>query len=203
MANKPLHSEFYQSKTIIVNGEVMTAKEYKAYKKAKNGVKPRKRGKTQINIVGEYMEEILKGARLMKSLSAYYDNGYQQWGNICKEILELDGIRKPFIKFRIKERETQNTINMVETKSRRNCKAVYDYLEKLGYDLDDIATNIDTLANGIIESGIINRLQGHECINGKGRRLGLQTLVQRTNKCIKHLQFCIKEIERIREDISC
>lgn len=195
-------TNFFQSETIVVNGQVMLLKEYRAMKMGKNPSKPKRARKTEINIVGEYMDDILKGARLMDSLAAYYDNGYRQWGNICKEVLELDEIRKPFIKFRIKERETRETIDMVEKKSRRNSKAVYDYLEKLGYDLDDISTIMDKLANGVIESGVIDRLQGHECINGKGRRLGLQTLISRTNKCIKNLQFICKEIERIRRSVE-
>ena len=195
-------TNFFQSETIVVNGQVMLLKEYRAMKMGKNPSKPKRARKTEINIVGEYMDDILKGARLMDSLAAYYDNGYRQWGNICKELLEIDEIRKPFIKFRIKERETRETIDMVEKKSRRNSKAVYDYLEKLGYDLDDISTIMDKLANGVIESGVIDRLQGHECINGKGRRLGLQTLISRTNKCIKNLQFICKEIERIRRSVE-
>ena len=195
-------TNFFQSETIVVNGQVMLLKEYRAMKMGKNPSKPKRARKTEINIVGEYMDDILKGARLMGSLAAYYDNGYRQWGNICKELLELDEIRKPFIKFRIKERETRETIDMVEKKSRRNSKAVYDYLEKLGYDLDDISTIMDKLANGVIESGVIDRLKGHECINGKDRRLGLQTLISRTNKCIKNLQFICKEIERIRRSVE-
>lgn len=195
-------TNFFQSETIVVNGQTMLLKEYRAMKMGKNPSKPKRTRKTEINIVGEYMDDILKGARLMGSLAAYYDNGYRQWGNICKELLELEDIRKPFIKFRIKERETRQTIEMVEKKSKRNSKAVYDYLEKLGYNLDDISTIIDKLANGVIDSGILDRLQGHECINGKGRRLGLQTLISRTNKCIKNLQFICKEIERIRRSVE-
>ena len=195
-------TNFYQSEKIVVNGQVMLLKEYRAMKMGKNPSKPKRARKTEINIVGEYMDDILKGARLMGSLAAYYDNGYRQWGNICKELLELDEIRKPFIKFRIKERETRQTIEMVEKKSKRNSKAVYDYLEKLGYNLDDISTIIDKLANGVIDSGVLDRLQGHECINGKDRRLGLQTLISRTNKCIKNLQFICKEIERIRRSVE-
>ena len=51
----------------------------------------------------------------------------------------------------------------------------------------------------LAESGIAYRYKDHECINGSGRRLGLQTLMSRSWSATKELNNIIKRCQAISD----
>ena len=129
----------------------------------------------------------------MKSLTAYYDNAYRQWGTIANNILQHGRIQPYFVKYRCKIREINETLSSLETASKRNSKMVFHYMEKLSYQLDDIRDIINNLCFGISKSGVMEQYKDHECINGCDRRLGLKIIMSRSWGAIKDLNKLIME----------
>jgi hypothetical protein len=201
--------------TVKVGDKVMTIKEYKAYVKAKKNEtliakgrkpkedKPKKRKKVEvkeISAVAWQIEKMMKPITTLKSFAAYYDHAYRQWGNIAKDILNLREIRQPFVFYRVKISELERLIADIEKMAKRNEKAAYQYVEKIAWKLDDIKTDITNINNGIQRSGVIQQHKSHECINGTGRRLGLQTLVGKSFKAMSQLEDVIGTLKKIADD---
>jgi hypothetical protein len=201
--------------TVKVGDKVMTIKEYKAYVKAKKNEtliakgrkpkedKPKKRKKgevKEISAVAWQIEKMMKPITTLKSFAAYYDHAYRQWGNIAKDILNLREIRQPFVFYRVKISELERLIADIEKMAKRNEKAAYQYVEKIAWKLDDIKTDITNINNGIQRSGVIQQHKSHECINGTGRRLGLQTLVGKSFKAMSQLEDVIGTLKKIADD---
>lgn len=193
---------FENNNTIIVNGKPMLTKEFRKMKREK--ANQQKSSKKKVNKLINDMELIsldIKGMtrriKLIKSLSAYYRNGYRQWGTIAKDIIQLKGIRKPFVFYNIKVKEMEQTLREIEEISKKNEKALFQYVEKLSYQLDDIRQYIDDLCSNIIKSGVIERYKNHECICGEGRRLGLKTLIGRSWGATMELHNIIKHCNDI------
>ena len=192
----------YDAEYIIVNGVKMTLDDYKKVikeKKSKLNIKKPKKVLTEINLLPSDIKEMMKKVKLIKSLSAYYDNGYKQWGNVAKFIINLDEIRKPFVLYRAKAREIQKTMEEISAISKRNDKSVFQYIRTLSYQLDDLCTQMDLLFKGVSRSGIVAHYANHECINGSGRRLGLQTLMSRSWSATKELNNIIKRCQSISD----
>lgn len=201
--------------TIKVGDKVMTIKEYKAYVKAKKNEaliakgrkpkedKPKKRKKgevKEISAVAIQIEKMMKPITTLKSFAAYYDHAYRQWGTIARDILNLREIRQPFVFYRVKIGELERLIADIEKMAKRNEKAAYQYVEKIAWKLDDIKTDINNINNGIHKSGVIQQHINHECINGTGRRLGLQTLVGKSFKAMSQLEDVIGTLKKIADD---
>lgn len=192
----------YDAEYIIVNGVRMSMDDYKKVikeKKSKLKIKKPKKVLTEINLLPSDIKEMMKKVKLIKSLSAYYDNGYKQWGNVAKFIINLDEIRKPFVLYRAKAREIQKTMEEISAISKRNDKSVFQYIRTLSYQLDDLCTQMDLLFKGVSRSGIVAHYANHECINGSGRRLGLQTLMSRSWSATKELTNIIKRCQAISD----
>lgn len=204
-------NSFYtdSNETIIVNGVKMTMAEYKKKikdaKKAKESAskkstrKPKKR-ETEITILPSEIKVMMRGLRLMKSLSAYYDHGYRQWGTIARDIINLKEIRTPFVSYRQKAREIESLISEIGDISKRNRKEVFAYVQKLAWQLDDAKTYIDRIGKGVSSSNVMQQFADHECINGEGRRLGLRTLVSRTYSTIKEMEKVIQRLQTIADN---
>lgn len=187
---------------IIVNGVKMPVSEYKKLKRASNPQPKKKVRKTytEITILPSDIKAMMNQVKLIKSLSAYYDNGYRQWGNIAKRIINLKEIRTPFIAFRIKAREIDSIIIEINDISKRNSKAVYDYIRRLSYLLEDVTDCINNLGNAVSKSGVISLHNDHECICGQGRRLGLRTLIARTFSATQELKTIIRRCQDIADN---
>ena len=166
----------------------------KTDKKAKKAKKRTKRV-TVINIIPSEIKSMLKQVKVMKSLSAYYDNGYRQWGNVCKTILNLPEIYSPFLHYRSKVVDVAATIEDIEKIAKGNETAVFAYVRKLSYQLDDIVRHLTALQKGVAESGVIRHYADRECINGEGRRLGLKILMKRTSDAIDELRRIITALQ--------
>lgn len=183
---------------VLVNGVLMSVKEYKSMMREKLGIKAEtkkntKKGITEIQLLSEDITNMYNKLKLMKSLTAYYDNAYRQWGTIANNILQHGRIQPYFVKYRCKIREINETLSSLETASKRNSKMVFHYMEKLSYQLDDIRDIINNLCFGISKSGVMEQYKDHECINGCNRRLGLKIIMSRSWGAIKELNKLIME----------
>ena len=203
-------SSFEKTQTISVNSQVMTIAEYKkmlAEKKKANGKKKatrrNKKNPTEITILPKDIKIMLRGAKVMASLSAYYKHGYRQWGNICKTILNLKEIQSPFVRYTMSAKAVNEVINEINDIAKHNSKSVFAYVRKLSWKLDDVAKDMKALQEGINKSGVLySPMQTHECINGTGRRLGLNILMQRTSDAIKELEVIVNNLQYIADNYT-
>jgi hypothetical protein len=188
---------------IILNGEKMPLKEYRKIMKAKNPKPTKKNTKktyTEITILPSDIHYMMNQVKLIKSLSAYYDNGYRQWGTIAKRILNLKEIRTPFVSFRMKVREIDRMIVNINEISKKNSKDVYDFVRRFSYLLEDVSDCINELSNAVSKSGVISLHEKHECISGNGKRLGLKTLISRTFSATQELKKVIERCQSIADN---
>ena len=203
MANSNTISGLYGSTdTIVVNGIRMPMSEYRKRIKAKKNVNTKKVKKelTDINLLPNEIKYMMRNVRLLKSLSAYYNNGYRQWGRIAKLVISQKEISSQFVKFNAKQAEIERTINEIKEISKHNEKAVYAFVRKLSYQLDDIKEIMVELSKAVGYSGVISRFIDHECINGEGRRLGLRTLMSRSYKAVVELEKIIRRCQNISDN---
>ena len=203
MANSNTISGLYGSTdTIVVNGIRMPMSEYRKRIKAKKNVNTKKVKKelTDINLLPNEIKYMMRNVRLLKSLSAYYNNGYRQWGRIAKFVISQKEISSQFVKFNAKQAEIERTINEIKEISKHNEKAVYAFVRKLSYQLDDIKEIMVELTKAVGYSGVISRVIDHECINGEGRRLGLRTLMSRSYKAVVELEKIIRRCQNISDN---
>ena len=190
---------------ITVGGVTYTMAEYKNIlkeKKETEGKKTKKRKKVvkEISAVAMEIEKMLKPITTLKSLSAYYDHAYRQWGTIANEILEHHKIRPHFVRYRVNVSELSSLVEEVQKMAKRNEKAAYQYVEKIAWKLEDIKEHITNLMKGAVDSGLMQLYRNEECINGKGRRLGLQTLASKTFKAIGQLEDAIGTLKKIADE---
>ena len=199
MAHSSFSSVFDKSETIMVNGVVMPLAEYRKQIRAKKSsskksIKRTKKEETPIRLLPSEIKAMLKSARVMKSLSAYYDNGYKQWGRVANDILNLKEIRPHYTLYRLKAKEMDKTIKEIADISKHNSKAVFQYVEKLSWQLEDIQDLMRKLYDGVNSCGVIYAFGDCEAINGEGRRLGLRILMIRTFKALYELDGIIKKL---------
>ena len=191
-------------------------------KKTTKKRKPKKEVK-EISILAFEIEKLTKKLPVLKSLAAYYDNSHRQWGTIMNEILKPRNISKPFVCFRVKMRELESLINDINMMSKHNEKAAYQYVEKIAWKLEDIKADITELQDGVnknnvevkgmenvmdengkmsmkIVQGVIYKYANHECMNGKGRRLGLMTLMNRSFKALVELDIIVRQMKKIADE---
>ena len=199
---------------IIVNGVKMTIKEWKqsvadkqkdrrGKKRFLKTEKPKAKKKpkvTEISLVAMQVQNLLKPITTLKSLSAYYDHAQRQWGNIGKEILEHHKIRPHFVFYRVAVSELERLVADIEKMAKGNEKAAYQYVEKTAWKIEDIKAHITNIMKGAAESGILEAHKKHECINGEGRRLGLQTLANKSFKAISQLEDAIGTLQKIADN---
>lgn len=191
---------------IIVGGVRMTLNEYKKKQKEekaateKKATRRKKKETKELNAVAQEVESLIKPITVLKSLSAYYDNAYRQWGNVANLILQLREIRSSFVFYRVKVSELERLIAEIQKIANRNEKAAFQYVEKLSWKLDDIKTELRKLMSGVSKSGICDQLKNHEAINGNGRRLGLQTLMKKAYKAIESIESAIKRLNQIVDE---
>ena len=189
----------YQSQTIIVNGKKMDLKEYKKSLKKVN--KKRKSKKyTSVTILPSEIKVMMRNVRVLKSLVAYHEHGYRQWGTIANLLMGLREIKTPFNNVVINTKRAIRLIEKINKIAKENDKDVFQYVKKLSWKLDDVKNELDTLINGISSSGVISQFGNHECINGVGKRLGLRILTQRGYKAINELSVICNKLDDIEEN---
>lgn len=191
--------------TIVIDGKPtrMTYDAYKKWKSAKTRAKNCGKKKsirvqqTEIKLLPNHITRLIKGIKVMKSLSAYYDNGYRQWGTIAREIINTPMISAPFIHFRTISYEIANLQNQIKEIAKHNEKDVFQFVEKLSYKMDDARHWMDELVKGVNDSRVCEFFADKECINGEGRRLGLRTLMMRTLFSLNDIDNVFKELNVI------
>ena len=154
----------------------------------------------EISAVALQIQKMMTPITTLKSFAAYYDHAYRQWGTIAKEILEHRKIRPHFVFCRVSISELEGLMADIEKMSKKNEKAAYQYVEKVAWKLDDIKTHITNIMKGAVESGYLEAYKKHECINGKGRRLGLQTLINKSLKAISQMEDTIGTLKKIADN---
>lgn len=191
----------YQPKTIKVGGKVVDAKEYK--KQQMSAMKKKRKGKkdaTSITILPSEIKSMMRNVRVLKSLVAYHEHGYRQWGRIANLLMGLREIKSPFNNVVINTKQAIRLIEKIDAIAKSNDKDVFQYVRKLSWKLDDVRNELDTLVKGITSSGVIMQFGNHECINGNGRRLGLQVLTQRSYKAIDELSVICSRLDEIEKN---
>lgn len=167
---------------IVVDGVKMTLADYRKSLKEKGMIKPKKRTKKILTDIQEQTLDIkglVKGCTLLKSLKAYQDHGYKQWGTTCKEILSMFRIKDAFRRYNIAYRALNELVKEVEYVGMKNEKAVYQYLDRLSWKIDDTITAVVELSSAISKSDILGHFRNEKCIYETGRRLGLKVIMSR------------------------
>lgn len=192
------------SSTIIVGGVKMTLDAYKQkIKDGKNASKPKQKKKIvqkEISAVVQEIENMLKDMTTLKSIQVYKNHAYRSWGTIANEILAYRGIRKPMAAYCVKYGELNTLLCEIKEMAKRNESAAYQYIDKMAWKLDDMRINIIEMAKAVNESGVCQRFKDHEAINGKGRQLGLGTVIQKAVKAMDNIDKAIKRLKEIADD---
>lgn len=201
-----------ENSLIVVNGVKMTLTEYRKRQRAANASarakerkkpvqrQPRDADMREIVCVSDTISRMLRPMTILKSFSAYYDNAYKQWGTISRDILQNRKIRPHFVHYRAAMRELDELLAEVQKCARRNEKAAYQFVERISWKLEDISELIGKIMKGAHDSGVLEIYGQHEAINGKGRRLGLQTLVCKAHKAIQQLRDITDECRKIADE---
>jgi len=193
------HREFESSQTIIVNGVEMTMKEYCK-------LHPRKRKTTKvanirtIKMLPMHIKDMMKQVKVLKSLVAYHEHGYRQWGRIATEILNMRDIKTPFAQVVIKTKQAERLVKKIDTIAKSNDYDVFQYVNQLQMRLEELTTQLTWLVNGITSSHITKYYKDHECINGEGKRLGLRILCIRSQKAIGELEVICQKLWDMQEN---
>lgn len=200
---------------VTINGQKMTIQEYKKYKKqkeqqmleklskakqkeiAREKRKAKKKRVTEINILPVAVKAILKNVGPIRSLAAFYDNAYSQWGTIANMVLKLPEIERPYTLYRSDALKVMTTINQIDEEAKRNSKAVYTYVQRLSWELDNLKTKMRMLYSGVMNSGVMVQLGDREIISGEKKRLGLRILMMRTFKGLEEIEKAIKTLDSI------
>jgi hypothetical protein len=193
--------------TIIINGVKMTMKEYKAYRKEKEAeknpkksVKRKKAVVKEISAVALQIESMLKQMSVLKSVQVYRNHAYRSWGTIANEILSYYGIRKPMAEYCVRFGELNTLLSDIQKMAKRNEKAAYQYVDKMAWKLDDMKANIIDMMKAVEESEVCKRFKNHEAINGKGRQLGLGTIIDKCLNTIGQVENTIEELKKIADN---
>lgn len=195
-----------QTNIIVVNGVAMSIVDFKKAQRAKNAAaKPKKKTQkkmiTEITILPTEIDVLMKGAKVVNSLAAYYNNGYRQWGNVCKDVINNRYINSPFVKFNMEARKTNHLINEINHIAKHNSKSVYAYVRKLSWQVEDLQTALRALYEGVNKSEILlSPYADSECINGTGRRLGLRILMLRAFQAMDSLDKMAKQLSLIADN---
>lgn len=190
-----------EARFVTINGKSFTKKEYDAFKKASSPKKPHKKAKRQKTYneykeVAPYIEGLMKGIKTCKSLAAYKRNGYRQWGNNCKLVLNMKEIKEPFNEFCDAFHAMDEAFDDVKRESKMGTKATFQYLQIFAWKVADLGVALKTLYDGIAKSNILaSPMANEEMICGEGRRLGLKTLVSRSFTTCANMDTLLKEAQ--------
>ena len=197
---------------IIVDGVKMTIKEWKISvaekQKTRRGkkrfldLKPKKveKKEKEISLIVEQIEKMLKSMITLKSVQVYKNHAYRSWGTIANEILAHRAISKPMSEYCVRLGELNKLIEDIQEMAKKNEKAAYQYVEKIAWKLEDMKQNIVEIIKGVEASGVCERFKGHEAIYGKGRQLGLQTVVRKCLKTISEVEDVIGTLQKIADE---
>ena len=180
-------------------------KRMQAKKKAEQSAKPTRKIdlRSDIQLLPSHIKRIVANIKTIKSLSAYYDHAYRQWGNIAKEhVIEHPMISHDFVLFRAKAKEMAELQDRIAEYGKKNEKDVFQIIEKLAYKVDDLTALMISLAHSVEESHVCDTFKDKEFINGQGRRLGLSILMTRTLLSLNDMEKLFKELQTLSNGIT-
>ena len=120
-----------QSQMINVNGVMMTLKEYRTKTRKTQKAKKQAKEMSAIKLLPNEINYLMKQVKVIKSLGAYYDNGYKQWGTKCRDyVINHKDMEIPFLNVRMRSRELMEIAKDIEKISKKGEKAVYQYVQK-------------------------------------------------------------------------
>ena len=154
---------------------------------------------TDITMVGDSVNDIVKSIKSIKSLSAYYDNAKAQWGEAARKLLSIPEIYEPYISFRSCAYGWDRMVDETMSLARRNSKSTYDMVRKLSWKLEDLKVRMTKLHKGVLRSGVLENFGRHECIDGSKKRFGLRPLMQRTVDSFRLIDRSIKKLSDIAD----
>lgn len=197
------HREFETSGliTITINGEsvTMTEKEWKKqHRKPKKTTNKIVNPKTIKQIPIE-VKNLMKSVKVLKSLCAYKEHGYKQWGRIANDIMAMRGIKVPFEQVTIKTKQAERLIKKIDTIAKKNDYDVFQFVNQLQLRLEELTSQLNLLVCGINNSHVTKVYKDHECINGEGKRLGLRILCLRSSKAIDELEVICQRLWDMQE----
>lgn len=185
----------YQPQTIIVNGVTMTMAEYNKKVRALKKAKRKKKELNEIQLLPTDIKTLMRNVKVFKSLVAFYNNGYKQWGTIHRQVLNIDDMGGKFIFVKSSILEINSIIEEICSIAKKREKSVYAYVQKLSYKMNDVKTRLQALYDVVIGTNIINSpFANHEIINGTGRRLGLKILMYKTSDAINEIDAIISRL---------
>lgn len=186
--------------TIVVNGVTMTLAEYRKMKRAATNAKKKKKELSEIQLLPSDIKTLMKGVRVMKSLVAFYNNGYKQWGTIHRQVLKIDNMGDKFSLAKLAILDANSVIEEICGIAKKREKSVYQYVRKLSYKMDDVKSRLQDLYEVVIGTNIINSpFANHEIINGHERRLGLKVLMNKTSDAIAEIDNIIANLQNMAE----
>lgn len=197
------HREFETSGliTITINGEsvTMTEKEWKKqHRKPKKTTNKIVNPKTIKQIPIE-VKNLMKQVKVLKSLVAYKENGYKQWGTIANTIMNMRGVKMPFEQVVIKTKQAERLIKKIDTIAKKNDYDVFQYVNQLQLRLEELTSQLNLLVSGINNSHVTKVYKNHEAISGEGKRLGLRILCLRSAKAVDELEIICQRLWDIQE----
>lgn len=203
MAKYPSIYDFDKAEqTMTINGVTMLVSEYNKQRAANRRKKRRQKRINEIKLLPNEIKVLMRGAKVMRSLSAYYDWSYKQWGNIAKTILHCREIDTPFLHYRIHSRECNAIIEDIKTIGDKGEKNIFQFIQKLSYKMDDIRNDLALLYNGVKESGVCRQFKDHESINGNGKRLGLKILMDRVYNTLSDIDGIVERLNTLSEGVD-
>ena len=185
---------------VIINGVKVDYRQLVAQRRAAKAAATRKQRKQRTTTLSKQIADnvtaMLNEVKVFKSLLAYYDNGYKQWGTIASMIMNLKEIRPHFLNLTINLRDINRTLDTMRHAAKRG-ENVSNEVEKMGLYIDNALAAMQLLISGICKSGALAQFATHECINGEGRRLGLRVLLVRASDAVPKIQKILKSLKEM------
>ena len=118
-----------QASTIIINGVTMSMTDYRNMVKQNTKKHKAKKELNTIQLLPNEITYLMKQVRVIKSLGAYYNNGYKQWGTKCRDfVLQLKETRVPFLLFNNRSKELFEIMQSIQALSKKKEKSVFQYV---------------------------------------------------------------------------
>lgn len=199
MANITTSSIERETCTIIIDGKRLTMAEYQKSVKTKKATKKAIKTPKEASVVASTIEQLVKPMTALKSLQVYKAHAYRSWGTIANEIMAYRPIKRAMASYCVKFSEFNGLMKQIKNLAKKNEKAIYQYVEKLSWKLDDMKADINEIAKAVKESGVCNTFKHHEAINGVGRQLGLKTVI---NKCLANISTMEEAIKTLQDIVD-
>lgn len=195
------YNQFCQTSFVVVNGVKISIADFKAMQKAKKAKKTRaKKAQTSITILPDEIKAMMRNVKVLKSIIAYREHGYKQWGTIARQLMGLKQINLPLHNVVMGGREAIALVGDIEAIAKKNDPSAFQFVKKLEWKLGEVKVDLNQLLEGISSSGVISQFKNHECINGRGKRLGLKVLTERSYKAVNELEIICTKLNTIEKN---